>query len=41
MEPLPPFPKPFIGIRMEKYLPLWDVYAEECITRLRQYEREV
>jgi hypothetical protein len=41
MEPLPPFPNPFIGIRMEKYLPLRDVYAEECITRLRQYEREV
>lgn len=41
MEPLPPFPNPFIGISKEKYLPLRDVYAEECITRLRQYDREV
>ena len=41
MEPLPPIPDPYIAVRMKRYKPLWDVYAEECIARLRQYEREV
>ncbi len=41
MEPLPPAPDAFMAISMEEFLPLRDVYAEECITRLRQYEREV
>ncbi len=41
MEPVPPVPDAFMAISMEEFLPLRDVYAEECITRLRQYEREV
>jgi hypothetical protein len=41
MEPLPPIPDAFMAISMEEFLPLRDVYAEECIMRLRQYEREV
>ncbi|MGA9347484.1 MAG: sugar phosphate isomerase/epimerase family protein [Anaerolineae bacterium] len=41
MEPVPPAPDAFMAISMEEFLPLRDVYAEECITRLRQYEREV
>jgi D-psicose/D-tagatose/L-ribulose 3-epimerase len=41
MEPLPPIPDAFMAISMEEFLPLRDVYAEECITRLRQCEREV
>jgi hypothetical protein len=41
MEPLPPIPDAFMAISMEEFLPLGDVYAEECIARLRQYEKEV
>jgi D-psicose/D-tagatose/L-ribulose 3-epimerase len=41
MEPLPPIPDAFMAISMEEFLPLRDVYAGECISRLRQYEREV
>jgi sugar phosphate isomerase/epimerase len=41
MEPVPPAPDAFMAISMEEFLPLRDVYAEECITRLRQYEKEV
>jgi len=41
MEPVPPCPDAFMAISMEEFLPLRDVYADECITRLRQYEREV
>jgi hypothetical protein len=41
MEPVPPIPDAFMAISMEEFLPLRDVYAEECILRLRQYEREV
>ena len=41
MEPLPPIPDAFMAISMEEFLPLRDVYAEECIARLRQYEKEV
>lgn len=37
MEPVPPVPVAFIGISTEEFLPLRDVYAEECLTRLRQY----
>jgi sugar phosphate isomerase/epimerase len=40
MEPLPPIPDAFMAISMEEFLPLRDVYAEECITRLRYYEQE-
>ena len=39
MEPLPLFPDAFMAISMEEFLPLRDIYAEECISRLRQYER--
>jgi D-psicose/D-tagatose/L-ribulose 3-epimerase len=38
MEPVPPAPDAFMAISMEEFLPLRDVYAEECITRLRYYE---
>jgi sugar phosphate isomerase/epimerase len=41
MEPVPPVPDAFMAISMEEFLPLRDVYAEECITRLRQYYEEV
>jgi D-psicose/D-tagatose/L-ribulose 3-epimerase len=41
MEPLPPIPDAFMAISMKEFLPLRDVYAEECITRLRQCEKEV
>ena len=41
MEPLPPIPDAFMAISMKEFLPLRDVYAEECIARLRQYEKEV
>lgn len=37
MEPVPPVPDAFMAISMEEFLPLRDVYAKECITRLRQY----
>ena len=38
MEPVPPASDAFMAISMEEFLPLRDVYAEECITRLRYYE---
>ena len=41
LEPLPPVPDPYIAARLKRYQPLRDIYAEECISRLRQYEREV
>jgi D-psicose/D-tagatose/L-ribulose 3-epimerase len=41
LEPLPPVPDPYIAARLRRYEHLRDVYAEECIARLRQYEREV
>ena len=37
MEPVPPIPDAFMAISMEEFLPLRDVYAAECITRLREY----
>jgi sugar phosphate isomerase/epimerase len=40
MEPVPPVPDAFMAISMKEFLPLRDVYAEECITRLRQCENE-
>jgi hypothetical protein len=39
MEPSPSISDAFMAISMEGFLPLRDVYAEECITRLRQCER--
>lgn len=41
LEPLPPVPDPYIAARLKRYQPLRDIYAEECIMRLRQCEREV
>ncbi len=41
LEPLPPVPEPYIAARLKRYEPLRDVYAEECIALLRQYEEEV
>ncbi len=41
MEPLPPIPDAFMAISIEEFLSLRDVYAEECIMRLRQCERGV
>ncbi len=41
LEPLPPVPDPYIAARLKRYQRLRDLYAEECIARLRQYEREV
>ncbi len=39
MEPLPPEPDALLAVHMESYRPLRDAYAEECITRLRGYEK--
>ncbi|HAL62403.1 MAG TPA: hypothetical protein DCP08_08370 [Chloroflexi bacterium] len=39
MEPLPPEPNALLSVRMEGYKSLRDTYAEECITRLRAYEK--
>ncbi len=41
LEPLPPVPDPYIAARLKRYQHLRDLYAAECIIRLRQYEREV
>jgi D-psicose/D-tagatose/L-ribulose 3-epimerase len=41
LEPVPPVPDPYVAARLSRYQHLRDVYAEECIARLRQYEREV
>jgi sugar phosphate isomerase/epimerase len=41
LEPLPPVPDPYIAARLKRYEHLRDLYAEECIARLRQYEKEV
>jgi D-psicose/D-tagatose/L-ribulose 3-epimerase len=40
LEPLPPVPDPYVAARLSRYQHLRDVYAEECIARLSQYERE-
>ena len=40
LEPLPPVPDPYIAARLKRYQHLRDLYAEECIARLRQYERD-
>jgi sugar phosphate isomerase/epimerase len=39
MEPVPPAPDAFMAISMAEHLPLRDVYAEMCISRLRQHEK--
>jgi sugar phosphate isomerase/epimerase len=39
MEPVPPEPDALLAARMERYKPLRDGYAEECITRLQAYEK--
>ena len=39
MEPLPPEPNALLAVRMEGYEPLRDTYAEECMARLRAYEK--
>ncbi|HAL62404.1 MAG TPA: sugar phosphate isomerase/epimerase [Chloroflexi bacterium] len=41
LEPLPPVPDPYIAARLMRYQHLRDLYAEECIARLRQYEKEI
>jgi len=41
LEPLPPVPDPYVAARLKRYEHLRDVYAEECIARLRRYEKEV
>ena len=41
LEPLPPVPDPYIAARLKRYKPLRDISAEECIKRLRGYEKEV
>jgi D-psicose/D-tagatose/L-ribulose 3-epimerase len=40
LEPLPPVPDPYVAARLSRYQHLRDVYAEECIGRLRQFEKE-
>ena len=41
LEPLPPVPDPYVAARLKRYHHLRDLYAEECIARLRRYEMEV
>ncbi len=41
LEPLPPVPDPYIAARLRRYQHLRDIYAEECIARLRQYEKDL
>jgi D-psicose/D-tagatose/L-ribulose 3-epimerase len=41
LEPIPPHPNGFIAARAQEFLPLRDAYAEQSITRLRQYEAQV
>ena len=38
LEPLPPVPDPYIAIRLRRFQPLRDAYAEESIRRLRALE---
>jgi len=38
LEPVPPHPDPLMAIKMERYLPLRDLYAEESIALLRRFE---
>ena len=40
LEPLPPVPDPYVAARLSRYQHLRYVYAEECIARLRQFEKE-
>lgn len=40
LEPLPPVPDPYVAARLKRYHHLRDLYAEECIARLRRYEME-
>ena len=41
LEPVPPVPDPYIATRLKKYDYLRDKYAEQCITRLKNLEKEI
>lgn len=41
MEPLPPVPDPYIAARLSRFKRLHDVYAKECIDRLKTLETQV
>lgn len=41
LEPVPPHPDALLGIQMERYLPLRDLYARESIAALRSYEEAI
>jgi sugar phosphate isomerase/epimerase len=41
LEPLPAVPDPYIAARLKRYEPFRDIYAEQCITRLRKLEEEI
>lgn len=41
LEPVPPVPNPYVATRLKRYEYLRDKYAEQCITRLKNLEKEI
>jgi len=41
LEPVPPVPNPYVAARLKRYEYLRDKYAEQCITRLKNLEKEI
>lgn len=41
LEPVPPVPNPYVATCLKRYEYLRDKYAEQCITRLKNLEKEI
>lgn len=41
LEPVPQVPNPYVATRLKRYEYLRDKYAEQCITRLKNLEKEI
>ena len=41
LEPVPAVPNPYVAIRLKRYEYLRDKFAEQCITRLKNLEKEI
>lgn len=41
LEPVPPVPNPYVATRLKRYEYLRDKHAEQCITRLKNLEKEI
>src|SRR3972149_931401 len=41
LEPVPPVPNPYVATRLKRYDYLRDKYAEQCITQLKNLEKEI